>query len=141
MIDYEIKKEALLKKQHFKCATCKKEFQESEKIELAHGLRNDKKNRLFYSEYVIDNILNLSATHSGNCNDACNVGKGSNPVQFQERLIDIISAVLMDDPSIFIIKRLNEAFNNIGSLVTDNVVILGQYAILENFFAHYENDV
>ena len=50
MKDYELKKRQLLVSQGLACATCKKKFTESDKIELAHKLINSKSNKKLYSE-------------------------------------------------------------------------------------------
>ena len=143
MINYEEKKQQLLLKQDLCCQSCKNKFTESDTIELAHGIRQSKYNLKTFSPLVIDHVLNLSATHKGNCNDRCNINDSST-VAVQERLIDILSSLVLDDPVMFQYKAMNQAFDNIltvGSerkLYTDNPVYLGQYKLLHDFFRMYK---
>lgn len=141
--NYELKKQQLLMKQNLCCKTCGKKFTECQKIDLAHGIRASKYNYKTFSPLVIDHILNLSATHPGNCNDRCNINDSST-VAVQEKLIDILSSLVLDDSINLQYKEMNQSFENIltvgneRKLYTDNPVYLGQYKLLHDFFRMYK---
>ena len=136
---YEEKKEYLLKLQEFKCASCNHEFKAHDKIDLAHKLKASKKNYELFSELVIDHVNNLAATHSGDCNDAQNCSRASNPVRATEIIIEILTHLIQGEPDTDTIYILKNAFNNLIECNTDSHIHIGMYDILANFFEAYQD--
>ena len=139
MKDYELKLETLLQRQNNICTSCGEVLDRSKKIDLAHSIKASKKNYELFNDVVIDHLFNLTATHPGKCNDKCNRSRAAYPVEAQERIIDILGSILLNDPLAFEYPKLMRAFDNMGHLLTDNPVYIAQYEILENFFEHYRD--
>ena len=138
MKDYDNKKMYLYLKQKGKCPSCGEELEHSQKTELAHHLINSKSNKKLYGEIMINHKINLSLTHSGACNSKCIINTATKPIKAQERLIDIMSSILLDDPLECDYHNLLGHWENVGKCITVDPVYVGQYEIIENFFAHFK---
>jgi hypothetical protein len=138
MKNYELKRSTLLIKQESACPVCHKRFTSPDEIELAHKLRTDVPNNKLFGKSVIDHVLNLAATHK-NCNSAVLINRATDPVKAHEHVVDILSAILLDDPLVFEYKTLMKAFDNIDYNYIVNIVSISQYEILDNFFKHYRD--
>ena len=136
MTDYDEKKTQLLIDQKLCCGHCGKKFTESDKIELAHKLRSDKPNNEMFSPLVVDHVLNLVATHK-DCNSSVLINRSTKPIQAYEHIVDILSHILLEDPSIFDYAKLLKAFDNIDKDKIVNTISKAQYEILDNFFIKY----
>ncbi len=95
MKDYQEKLEHLVRLQDKKCKSCNKPFVAGEKIDLAHKVKASKRNYKVNGEAVIDHVLNLAATHSGNCNDAQNMSRAAHPVA-ADKLLETIKSLLKE---------------------------------------------
>ncbi|MCP4988516.1 MAG: hypothetical protein GY928_21430 [Colwellia sp.] len=89
MKNYEEKMQALLWTQKDKCKSCGKFFKAGQKVDLAHKIKASKYNYKEYGEEIIDHILNLAATHTGNCNDAQNMSRAAHPVEAMQLIEEI----------------------------------------------------
>jgi len=136
--DYEKKKAHLLTTQGVHCPVCFKKFVESDRIELAHRLRKDNPHVKMFGLSVIDHVSNLAATHK-NCNSAVLINRATDPIQAHEKVVDILSQIMLNDPLVFEYKALMKAFDNIERRYIVNIVSVSQYEILENFFQHYRD--
>ena len=80
MKNYSEKAQYLYNKQGGRCASCGKILTADDKMELAHKIPAYKFNYSEYGEDVIDHVLNLALTHSGDCNDKQNLSLASHPI-------------------------------------------------------------
>ena len=91
--DYNLKKATLLNQQDYKCYHCNKPFEDQNEVQLAHRLIKSKANIKLLGLNIVDNVLNLRATHGGACNDAVIINRATQPIKAQE-LIDEIKDCL-----------------------------------------------
>ncbi len=94
MKNYEKKRAYLLEQQDYNCKECGKRFKQLSEIQLAHKIKAGKYNYKEYGEEIIDHVLNLAATHGGNCNDAQNMSRAAHPVE-ANLLIEQIKADIL----------------------------------------------
>lgn len=92
--NYEEKKSQLIISQDLKCASCGEDFQNGQKIDLAHKVKASKKNYEIYGEEVIDHVKNLAATHANGyksraCNDRQNCSRAANPIKADKLIKEI----------------------------------------------------
>jgi len=136
---YEEKKQQLLTQQDNCCSSCGEMFNGFTKIDLSHNLIRSRANIKLFGLLVIDHVSNLDATHANGhkglfCNDNVIINRSTNPIKAYEKVIDIISHIIIENPPEVDYNELRRAFDNIKRYKLDDINSLSKYDMLEQLF-------
>lgn len=135
-IEAEERKTQRIIDNNYHCEVCKNRFSQSQ-LQLAHIVSASKQNIKMFGREIMyhDDMMVLTCP---DCNSSVLKNRAGNPIKAQEKIIDILTTILDNDPVIFSYNVLSKAFDSLGTYKGDSETHIKDYDFLNFFFAKYK---